>query len=213
MLFNVVLKFLSDHLPPFLLDTSCSVVISRFNQPPPPVQATTEYVDFLLAVASDPTSSVAQVLASMVPCMRLYAFIGKVRRGYGSEKTTLCNSTPVVLLQECPQFFPPEGSDNLASKEFKYVRMKAIEVGPCFSLGMAHLLDGRLAKPWVVSCLWIFCGQLNKQIANLAPSEVLAPVAGRQAELVRLIYILYICIYFFAGVTRSLSRMERERLR
>lgn len=51
----------------------------RVNQNPPPVRATTEYVNFLLAVASDPTSSVAQVLAAMVPCMRLYAFLGKVR--------------------------------------------------------------------------------------------------------------------------------------
>eukprot|EP00903_Cladosiphon_okamuranus_P019242 g17693.t1 len=47
---------------------------------PPPVQATTEYVNFLLTVASDPTSSVAQVLAAMVPCMRLYAFLGKELR-------------------------------------------------------------------------------------------------------------------------------------
>lgn len=47
-------------------------------QVPPPVKATSEYIDFLLAVASDPHSSVAQVLASMVPCMRLYAFLGKV---------------------------------------------------------------------------------------------------------------------------------------
>ncbi|CAM9374486.1 unnamed protein product [Scytosiphon promiscuus] len=48
---------------------------------PPPVKATAEYVDFLLAVASDPTSSVAQVLAAMAPCMRLYAFLGKALRG------------------------------------------------------------------------------------------------------------------------------------
>ncbi|CAN0538855.1 unnamed protein product, partial [Scytosiphon promiscuus] len=45
---------------------------------PPPLKATSEYVNFLLAVASDPASSVAQVLASMAPCMRLYAFLGKV---------------------------------------------------------------------------------------------------------------------------------------
>lgn len=62
-----------------VLDSSHSSGIPpRFNQNPPPVKATTEYVNFLLAVASDPASSVAQVLAAMVPCMRLYAFLGKV---------------------------------------------------------------------------------------------------------------------------------------
>ncbi|CAM9251698.1 unnamed protein product [Ectocarpus sp. 12 AP-2014] len=47
---------------------------------PPPVKATAEYVDFLMTVASDPTTSVAQVLAAMVPCMRLYAFLGQELR-------------------------------------------------------------------------------------------------------------------------------------
>lgn len=57
----------------------CSVLMQRLIvQVPPPVKATSEYVNFLLAVASDPASSVAQVLASMAPCMRLYAFLGKV---------------------------------------------------------------------------------------------------------------------------------------
>lgn len=50
------------------------------HQPPSPGEATAEYVEFLLAVASDSTSSVAQVLAAMVPCMRLYAFLGQVGR-------------------------------------------------------------------------------------------------------------------------------------
>ncbi|RLN88149.1 hypothetical protein BBJ28_00013685 [Nothophytophthora sp. Chile5] len=42
-----------------------------------PAPATTRYVDFLVATASNPTTGVAEILAAMTPCVRLYAFLGK----------------------------------------------------------------------------------------------------------------------------------------
>jgi len=42
-----------------------------------PKQATTEYVDFLISTSQAPESSSADILASMAPCMRLYAFLGQ----------------------------------------------------------------------------------------------------------------------------------------
>ncbi|KAF8066297.1 TH1 [Scenedesmus sp. PABB004] len=41
-----------------------------------PSAATAAYTDFLMAVAHDPEASVAEVLAAMVPCSRLYGFLG-----------------------------------------------------------------------------------------------------------------------------------------
>ncbi|CAM9679302.1 unnamed protein product, partial [Discosporangium mesarthrocarpum] len=45
-----------------------------------PMEATQQYVGFLHRVTSDPLSSVSEILASMAPCMRLYAFLGKELR-------------------------------------------------------------------------------------------------------------------------------------
>lgn len=64
--------------PPSIPSHPILGVFPACHQVPPPVAATADYVEFLEGVASSPSSSVAQVLASMAPCMRLYAFLGKV---------------------------------------------------------------------------------------------------------------------------------------
>ncbi|EFN53733.1 hypothetical protein CHLNCDRAFT_58425 [Chlorella variabilis] len=48
------------------------VDLSRHQQPNP---ATRAYVDFLHKVAADPRQGVAAILAAMVPCLRLYAYL------------------------------------------------------------------------------------------------------------------------------------------
>ena len=41
-----------------------------------PAPATKKYIDFLLDIIEDPEETVAGVLAAMVPCLRLYAYLG-----------------------------------------------------------------------------------------------------------------------------------------
>ncbi|RLN90922.1 hypothetical protein BBJ28_00025862 [Nothophytophthora sp. Chile5] len=55
---------------------SFEIDVSRLGDSTP-APATTRYVDFLVATASNPTTGVAEILAAMTPCMRLYAFLGK----------------------------------------------------------------------------------------------------------------------------------------
>ena len=42
-----------------------------------PNPATSLYCNFLLDIASDPTSTISEIMAAMAPCMRLYAFLGR----------------------------------------------------------------------------------------------------------------------------------------
>jgi thiaminase/transcriptional activator TenA len=42
-----------------------------------PTPACSRYVDFLLLVARDPNNGIAACAAAMVPCMRLYAHLGR----------------------------------------------------------------------------------------------------------------------------------------
>ncbi len=41
-----------------------------------PHPATTKYINFLSAICDDKNSTVAEILAAMVPCLRLYAYLG-----------------------------------------------------------------------------------------------------------------------------------------
>jgi thiaminase/transcriptional activator TenA len=49
-------------------------ISSQTHQSPHP--ATSKYLNFLSTICDDPTSTVAEVLAAMVPCLRLYASLG-----------------------------------------------------------------------------------------------------------------------------------------
>lgn len=47
---------------------------SQTNQSPHP--ATSKYINFLFSICDDQHSTVAEVLAALVPCLRLYAYLG-----------------------------------------------------------------------------------------------------------------------------------------
>ena len=50
-----------------------------------PLKATIDYTSFLEKISRDPTASAAEVVAAMVPCMTLYAILGKRLEKAGIE--------------------------------------------------------------------------------------------------------------------------------
>lgn len=69
-LINAVVEELKLHAS---LSSSLGIDLSSTQ----PNTACTAYTSFLLKIAERPSTSVALILASMAPCMRLYAYLGQ----------------------------------------------------------------------------------------------------------------------------------------